>query len=235
MILPMRLFRSKDMAAIAAHDDLNLEFCIEVAKEIFPIFGEGRRITDLHAITRAATGWARPLSNALRHVDLKDNSVRRKKVKSMLLTGAADIAMDRPAFLPGALDLVTNSGFILAYPGALDLYSMLRDIYIWPSLRGDAAAFARVVGNMDGYWTDTQEGICRAQLLGEMENRSTRTKTEEDYMESLRHPPQYYNSKAVHLWQDYVREEGDKSPSWNNLAGYWEAARSHVKFPETKE
>jgi len=235
VILPIRLYRSSDMAAIAAHDDLIQEFCKEVALEILPVFGEGRRMTDSVIANRAAGGYAVSLAIALRHVDLLDMGARRKRVKQMLFRGAGDIAMERPAFLPSALDLVVRAGFILAYPGGIDLHTELPDIYVWPSLRGDAAGFARVVDNMDGYWNDTQEGICRAELLGQLENKKNRTETESTYPESLRNPPPYYNHKSVQKWQQYVRAEGDKSPSWNKLAGYWEAARSAVKFPEIKE
>jgi len=248
VILPMLLFESRDLDAIAVHEAEVRRFCVEVALEIMPAFGDGRRITHADQLERAAAGYALGLSQVLKHVNLSPTQVkRRERIKGMLLRGAGELATKKPAFTPGALELVIASSYTLAYPGGVDLYSILPDIYVRPSLRGDAAGFARTVDNMDMYWNDSLEALRRAELLGQLENGTAGlnsaggriTPSEavlKDLKEDLTDPGKsHYRRLLVKQCQEWERKEGSEGRSWPNFSRYWAAARGAVQIPEIKE
>ena len=245
MILPLRLFSSSDTAAIAAHEESVLKFCKDVALEVLPMFGEGRRMVDVVMFERAALGYARPLALVLKHVDFIKNEDRLTTVKRALLRGASDLATKQSSFTPPALDLVVASSYTLAYPGGVDLYKELPDIYIRPSLRGDAAGFTRTIENMDMYWNDSMEGVRRLDLIGALEK--SKVESERTYSAKLLAESKAKDGKGNYLDAHYYRrllvtnsvewrrEQGDLSPKWVRICSYWSAARGAVQIPETKE
>ena len=250
MILPIELFtkdrtappeeRKAVNAAIEAHDDKVLEVCKQAASEILPMFGEGRRMTSAGLIERATLGYARPLALVLRHVDFLKDEDRAKRVKKALLRGAADLSTKDSAFTPPALELVVASSYCLAYPGGVDLFAELPDIYARPSRRGDAAGFTRIVENMDMYWNDALEGLRRAELLGAFENGTASVQPSDAVLAELRLDVKdpsmsHYRRVLSKLGLEWRREEGDKSPKWERICRYWTEARGAVQIPEIKE
>lgn len=239
MILPIRLFRSEDVAAIAAHEELVLKVSLEVAREVLAMFGETRRMTDAAIFERAALGYARPLALVMKHIDFGWKKGRAERIKGTLLEGAADLATKGSAFLPPALELACASSYCIAYPGGVDLYEILPDIYVRPSLRGDAAGFARTVDNMDMYWNDACEGIRRVNLIGQLQNEKERRDPHDVVLPRLLAEEKdplcsHYHRRARRLNIEWRRKEGDPSPSWVRLARYWAYCRAAVQIPEIK-
>jgi hypothetical protein len=240
VILPFSLFRSNNMDAIEAHDKRVLEFSIEVAREILPMFGEGRRMSDGAVFERAVLGYARPLALVMRHIDFTLKGNRAARTKGLLLTGASDLSTRNSAFVPPALELACASSVCIAYPGGVDLHNMLPDIYVRPSIAGDGSRFRNIVELMDMYWNDTVESVSRSDLLGKMENEGRDGPGDRALMNDIRldetDPTRsHYRRCAARLNREWRREEGDNSPKWAALCRYWIAARSAVKFPETRE
>ena len=246
MILPFRLFHRNRAAAsdewrglaaeIEVHEERVLEVCKAVASDVLPMFGENKRMTDTGLFNRAVLGYARPLAAVLRHVDFSTDKERAARVSRALLVGATDLATKQCSFTPPALELVIASSYNLAYPGGVDLFQILPDIYIRPSLRGDAAGFARTVDNMDLYWNDALEGLRLSDLLRSLENGTSNSSPGPEFIQQLkddRADPclSHYRRQMTKRAEEWRREEGDKSPKWSRLCRYWMEARGSVRIP----
>lgn len=219
-----------------AHESKLADYCGALSDLILQQFRDGQQPAE--GRTRAVAGYARPLARILRHVDLDGRPQRRERIQAMLLRGAEAFSIKRlnAGFAPAPIELVIASGYILAYPGGVDLYALAPMGWIDPGRTGcTPEGFRRICDSMDRWWQDSAECARRMTELGRLENQvRPRSQLDDMMLAELRKTPDYLRTTGYKLWEKWNREGPDGEWRWKVFEKWFKEGRAAVVHPEER-